>query len=76
MTNPEDVGEEELVTVDGIQFKPYQMECIGVLARAQKSGDIKKWIRDSVLSNMAAQLEVLGTNYTEPILKKLKKDGY
>jgi hypothetical protein len=67
---------EELVMVDGLQFKPYQMEVIEVLTKAQKYGDIKKFIEGSVILNIRAQLEGLEANYAEPILEKLKEDGF
>lgn len=67
---------EELVMVDGLQFKPYQMEVIEALTKAQKYGDIKKFIEGSVILNIRAQLEGLEANYAEPILEKLKEDGF
>jgi hypothetical protein len=67
---------EELVTIDGLQFKKYQIDCMQVLTKAQKYGDVKKFIEGSVLLNIRAQLESSEANYATPILDRLKEDGF
>jgi hypothetical protein len=34
----------ELVTISGLQFKPYQMQCMELLAKADGYNNVKKWL--------------------------------
>lgn len=69
--------EPELVSIEGLQFKPYQMDCMRDLAQMNKYGNVNEWLRDAILLNiLIPKLEVIYENYGEPLLEKLKQDGY
>jgi hypothetical protein len=40
--------DEELVSIDGLRFKPYQMHCMEVLARKEGYGNVKKWLNQNI----------------------------
>lgn len=73
-------GEPELVTISGLQFKPYQMQCMELLAKVDGYNNVKKWLNDKIISELLVpSLENLDNTLgqiAEDMLARLKKDGY
>jgi len=72
--------EPDLVTVNGLQFKKYQMSWIRDMAKMYNHGSVNEFIIDTVLTALLIKLEKLSGNdscrYTYPIREKLKEEGY
>ena len=73
-------NEPELVTVNGLQFKKYQMSWIRDMAKKHNYASVNEFIIDTVLTDLLVRLEKLHGNdacrYTFPIREKLKEEGY
>lgn len=73
-------NEPELVTVNGLQFKKYQMSWIRDMAKKHNYGSVNEFIIDTVLTDLLIRLEKLHGNdacrYPHPIREKLKEEGY
>lgn len=73
-------NEPELVTVNGLRFKKYQMAWIRDMAKKYNHGSVNEFIIDTVLSDLLIRLEKLYGNdacrYSYPIREKLKEEGY
>lgn len=74
------ISEPELVTVNGLQFKKYQMSWLRDMAVRYNHGSVNEFIIDIVLTDLLIKLEKLyGNNacrYPYPIREKLKEEGY
>ncbi|MPZ04853.1 MAG: hypothetical protein GEU26_00260 [Nitrososphaeraceae archaeon] len=74
------IKEPELVTVNGLQFKKYQMSWLRDMAIRYNHGSVNEFIIDVVLTDLLIKLEKLyGNNacrYPYPIREKLKEEGY
>lgn len=74
------IREPELVTVNGLQFKKYQMSWLRDMAVRYNHGSVNEFIIDIVLTDLLIKLEKLyGNNacrYPYPIREKLKEEGY
>jgi hypothetical protein len=72
--------EPDLVTVDGLHFKKYQMSWIRDMAKKYNHGSVNEFIIDTVLTDLLIKLEKLYGNdacrYPYPIREKLKEEGY
>ena len=72
--------EPEVVTVNGLQFKKYQMSWIRDMAKKYNHGSVNEFIIDTVLTDLLIRLERLHGNdacrYPYPIREKLKEEGY
>lgn len=72
--------EPELVTVNGLQFKRYQMSWIREMAKRYNHGSVNEFIINIVLTDLLSKLEKLYGNdacrYPYPIREKLKEEGY
>jgi hypothetical protein len=72
--------EPDLVTVNGVQFKKYQMSWIRDMAIKYNHGNVNEFIIDAVLTDLLMKLEKLYGNdacrYPYPIREKLKEEGY
>ena len=72
--------EQEVVTVNGLQFKKYQMSWLRDMAVRYNHGSVNEFIIDIVLKDLLDKLEKLhGKNacrYPYPIREKLKEEGY
>jgi hypothetical protein len=68
---------EQLVSIDGLKFKPYQMLCMEVLARKEGYGNVKQWLNQKIISHLIVPL-LSGhhEDFTKEMLDKLKQDGY
>lgn len=69
----------ELVTISGLQFKPYQMQCMELLAKVDGYNNVKKWLNDKIISELLVpSLANFNTSdqIAEDMLARLKKDGY
>jgi hypothetical protein len=73
-------NEPELVTVNGLQFKKYQMSWIQDMAKKYNHGSVNEFIIDTVLTDLLIRLEKLYGNsacrYPYPVREKLKEEGY
>jgi hypothetical protein len=73
-------NEPELVTVNGLQFKKYQMSWIRDMAKKHNYGSVNEFIINTVLTDLLIRLEKLHGNdacrYPYPIREKLKEEGY
>ncbi|HYZ60491.1 MAG TPA: hypothetical protein VE544_12610 [Nitrososphaeraceae archaeon] len=68
---------EQLVSIDGLKFKPYQMLCMEVLARKEGYGNVKQWLNQKIISHLIVPLlSVHHEDFTNEMLDKLKQDGY
>ena len=68
---------EQLVSIDGLKFKPYQMLCMEVLARKEGYGNVKQWLNKKIISHLIVPLlSGYHEDFTKEMLDKLKKDGY
>lgn len=72
--------EQEVVTVNGLQFKKYQMSWLRDMAVRYNHGSVNEFIIDIVLTDLLNKLEKLYGNsacrYPYPIREKLKEEGY
>lgn len=72
--------EPEVVTVNGLQFKKYQMSWIRDMAKKYNHGSVNDFIINTVLTDLLFKLEKLYGNdacrYPYPIREKLKEEGY
>ena len=69
--------DEELVSIDGLRFKPYQMHCIEVLARKEGYGNVKKWLNQKIISNILVPLlSEYSEDFSREMRDKLRKNGY
>jgi hypothetical protein len=72
--------EPELVNVNGLQFKKYQMSWIRDMAKKYNHGNVNEFIIDAVLTDLLTKLEKLygkdACRYPYPIREKLKEEGY
>jgi hypothetical protein len=72
--------EPELVTVNGLQFKKYQMSWIRDMAVKYNRGNVNEFIKDTVLTALLIKLDKLHGNGTcchpYPVREKLKENGY
>ncbi|MGH9953037.1 MAG: hypothetical protein ACRD5J_15580 [Nitrososphaeraceae archaeon] len=69
--------DEESISINGLKFKPYQMQCIEVLARREGYGDVKKWLNEKIISHILMPLlKGYSENFVREMLDKLEKDGY
>ncbi|MGC1132543.1 MAG: hypothetical protein WA941_06955 [Nitrososphaeraceae archaeon] len=72
--------EQEVVTVNGLQFKKYQMSWLRDMAVRYNHGSVNEFIIDIVLKDLLDKLESLHGNnacrYPYPIREKLKEEGY
>jgi hypothetical protein len=69
--------DEELVSINGLKFKPYQMQCIEVLARLEGYGDVKKWLNEKIISHILVPLlNGCSKDFAREMLDKLERDGY
>jgi hypothetical protein len=77
---PEARKEIELVTVNGLRFKKYQMSWIRDMARKYNHGNVNEFIIDIVLTDLLSRLENLygsdACRYPYPIREKLREEGY
>jgi len=73
-------NEPELVTVNGLQFRKYQMSWIRDMAKKYNYGSVNEFIIDTVLTELPIRLEKLHRNdacrYPYPTREKLKEVGY
>ena len=71
---------QELVTVNGLRFKKYQMSWIRDMAKKNNHRSVNEFIIDVVLTDLLSKLEKLyGENacrYPYPIRERLKEEGY
>jgi hypothetical protein len=71
---------QELVTVNGLRFKKYQMSWIRDMANKNNHQSVNEFIIDVVLTDLLSKLEKLyGENacrYPYPIRERLKEEGY
>jgi len=72
--------EQDVVTVNGLQFKKYQMSWLRDMAVRYNHGSVNELIIDIVLTDLLNKLEKLYGNsacrYPYPIREKLKEEGY
>jgi hypothetical protein len=69
--------DEELISINGLKFKPYQMQCIEVLARLEGYGDVKKWLNEKIISHILVPLlNGCSEDFAREMLDRLEKDGY
>jgi hypothetical protein len=70
----------DLVIVNGLQFKKYQMFWIRDMAKKYNHGNVNEFIIDTVLTDLLIRLEKLygkdSCRYPYPIREKLKEEGY
>jgi len=71
---------QEVVTVNGLQFKKYQMSWLRDMAVRYNHGSVNEFIIDIVLTDLLIKLEKFYGNsacpYPYPIREKLKEEGY
>jgi len=69
--------DEELVSIDGLRFKPYQMHCMEVLARMEGYSNVKKWLNQRIISHIIVPLlSGYSEDFSREMLDKLRKNGY
>ncbi|MGH9985377.1 MAG: hypothetical protein ACRD8W_15660 [Nitrososphaeraceae archaeon] len=66
-------NESQSVTIEGLQFKKYQMDLIKFLARIYNIGDVNEFITETVLTSCLAKIR--GMNFPEE-RNQLERDGY
>ena len=70
----------ELVTISGLQFKPYQMQCMELLAKVDGYNNVKKWLNDKIISELLVpsleNLDNTSGQKAKDMLARLRKDGY
>jgi len=47
---------EDLVSVDGLKFRSYQMYCMEVLARNEGYGNVKQWLNQKIITHIIIPL--------------------
>ncbi|MGH9953183.1 MAG: hypothetical protein ACRD5J_16315 [Nitrososphaeraceae archaeon] len=63
----------ELVTIEGLQFKGYQMDLIKFLVQIYEIGDVNEFIIETVLTSCLTKIR--GMNIPEK-RNQLERDGY